>query len=91
MTAAEIERMRQDHVDDGAGYCALEKGWDYETHFPCDAALLIAHFAPGPVPHLAAVSGGWTSQPVTGAQHDAWMRGEAYGICGPSTMEELAR
>lgn len=62
LTPDEIERMRREHVMDSHEYvrpeyrgslpdscAACDDGW------PCDAARLLAHFAPGPVPHLAEV------------------------------------
>lgn len=64
LSPEEIERIRSEHGC--AAYqlglimrrvcmtCRTSDG-DHARPWPCDAARLLAHFAPGPVPHLAEV------------------------------------
>ncbi len=58
----ELSRMRREHRNNG-GWCNtcnfvtddLSAPPCDAVVWPCDAAKLLAHFAPGPVPHLEEV------------------------------------
>jgi hypothetical protein len=69
LSEADLTRMRAEHVRDstpviGVGdqvyLCRspLCQGQRVSAIWPCDAARLLAHFAPGPVPHLAGIVAG---------------------------------
>lgn len=83
LTDVDLARMRAEHACHACGgLCAeclaLESCYPYEDYcegcldpWPCDAARLLAHFAPGTVPHLASVAVGLlgpvTSEELPGA------------------------
>lgn len=70
LTEKEFARIRGEHVPVRSDLnpdkrvcakCCLDKAWSSmpgPEPFPCDAARLLAHFTPGPVPHLAGVAYG---------------------------------
>lgn len=67
LTEAELEQMRAKHAKwiraDAPDTCEWCIDMDEDDEpcgipFPCDAARLLAHFAPGPVPHLAGIAAG---------------------------------
>jgi hypothetical protein len=56
LTEAELARMRAEHVPDDEGNCRGCRGFDeYPNVSPCDAARLLANFAPGAVAQRAYV------------------------------------
>ncbi len=65
LTEADLARIRAEHAkDEQYGTCescihgTFPDGTYWYQDYPCDAARLLAHFAPGPVPHLAGIQAG---------------------------------
>jgi hypothetical protein len=62
LTIYDLSDMRSAHAASDRGHCKTcrrdEYGEARRVDCPCDAALLLAHFAPGPVPHLAGIAAG---------------------------------
>jgi hypothetical protein len=59
LSEADLTRMRAEHVENQReGTCVRCSASWLTVWYPCDAARLLAQFAPGPVPHLAGIQAG---------------------------------
>ena len=62
LTESDLARMRAEHAHDDytgpMGFFTNGTCLSCCVGWPCDAASLLAQFAPGPVPHLAGVAYG---------------------------------